>query len=712
MPSSPSCRRCARTRLGAGATLAAWERELLGRAAPAAGVPDGAGPLPLHRGRVPADWIDYNGHVHESRYLQLFGDATDVLLSRLGVDAAHLAGGGSYFTVETHLRHLRELAAGDAVTVTTQVLGADEKRLHVFHVLRCDGDEAPVATAEQMLLHVDTERGRAAPAGERLLAEVMPPPRRACGSAAPGACRPGRRRAMTTRPDAALRPASVAIVGVSSDPGKWGYWFARDAVKGRHRRTVHLVGRSGGELHGLPVHRSLAELPEPPDLVVLSVPAAALEEAVDESLAAGAKALVAIAAGLGELGPEGAKRERAIAERVRAAGALLVGPNCLGVFDAEAELELASNPVPSGPIGFVSQSGNIALETGLLLADVGLGYSRLVSVGNQADVDVTEVVAALAAHDGTQRDRRLLRGFPRRPRVRRDCAHRREAGRAPDGRPDRGCGPRGAVPHRSADERPRRGRRGMPRGRSAPRRHAPPARRCAAGPRQQAARRAGAASASSATAAATAPSRATCSRGTALELPAPSTRSTQAALRIAAAGDGRDREPGRPGGRRRAGPAELRAHHAYPARGARARRRALHVVLRRLQRALGRAARPASSPRPERSPRRCATPAGRSSSTRCTGTRRLRARCGPPAFPSTGTSSRRSRRSTPSRPTAAVAGPLPALPPPAPAVADTGYGAARRSLAVRRRAVRGGARRREPGGGGSPQPPSSATPSC
>jgi acyl-CoA synthetase (NDP forming) len=199
-----------------------------------------------------------------------------------------------------------------------------------------------------------------------------------------------------------FEPRSVAIVGVSADPDKWGHWFARDAAQGAHRRSVMLVGRSGGELFGLPVHRSIAELPEAPELVVLSVPAHALEEAVDDSLAVGAKALVAIAAGFGELGPDGAAREQAIVQRVRAAGAVLVGPNCLGIFDSAAELQLAWNDLPGGPIGFISQSGNIALETGLLLADVCLGYSRLVSVGNQADLGVTELVEALGEHDGTR----------------------------------------------------------------------------------------------------------------------------------------------------------------------------------------------------------------------------------------------------------------------------------------------------------------------
>ena len=207
---------------------------------------------------------------------------------------------------------------------------------------------------------------------------------------------------MTRDLTALFEPESLAIVGVSADPGKWGYWFARDAAQGVHRRRVYFVGRSGGEVHGMPVYRSLGELPEAPELVVLSVPADGLEEAVDDSLAAGARALVAIAAGFAELGEEGAARERALVERVRAAGAALVGPNCLGLVDGGAELQLASTPLPAGPVGFVSQSGNVLLEIGLLLEDYGLGFSRAVSIGNQADVDATELVSALGEHEATR----------------------------------------------------------------------------------------------------------------------------------------------------------------------------------------------------------------------------------------------------------------------------------------------------------------------
>jgi carnitine 3-dehydrogenase len=153
---------------GAGEVLAGYERALFATA-PAAPVAQDEAPLRLHSAVVAPEWIDYNGHAHESRYLQVFGDATDALLRQLGLD---LDAGSSYFTVETHLSHLGQARAEERLHVTTQLLGHDEKRLHLFHSLYRSGDEALLATAEQMLLHVDTGADRAAPAPAELLARV------------------------------------------------------------------------------------------------------------------------------------------------------------------------------------------------------------------------------------------------------------------------------------------------------------------------------------------------------------------------------------------------------------------------------------------------------------------------------------------------------------------------------------------------------------
>src|SRR6476469_4969612 len=197
-------------------------------------------------------------------------------------------------------------------------------------------------------------------------------------------------------------PRSVAIVGASDDPAKWGNWLGRGALRGSHRRDVWLVNRNGGEVLGREAFASVADLPEAPELVVIAVPAAGFEEAVDASLARGARAIVGITAGLGEAGGEAILRERALVERVREAGAMLLGPNCLGVFDATSDLGLASNEFPPGSIGLISQSGNLALELGILARAADLGFSRFASVGNQADVDLAELVASFAAHEGTE----------------------------------------------------------------------------------------------------------------------------------------------------------------------------------------------------------------------------------------------------------------------------------------------------------------------
>ncbi|MFD3466261.1 acetate--CoA ligase family protein [Streptomyces sp. NPDC058682] len=196
-------------------------------------------------------------------------------------------------------------------------------------------------------------------------------------------------------------PRSVAVVGASDDPAKYGHAVAAQALRAPDRRPVHLVNRRGGSVLGRTAATSLTAVGEPVDLVVISVPGAGFEAAVDEALACGAKAIVAITAGFAEAGPAGLARQRSVAARVRAAGAVLVGPNCLGIADNTTELYLASDRFAPGGVALLSQSGNLALELQLRGEPHGLGFSRFVSLGNQADVTLVDLVEDCARHGAT-----------------------------------------------------------------------------------------------------------------------------------------------------------------------------------------------------------------------------------------------------------------------------------------------------------------------
>jgi acetate---CoA ligase (ADP-forming) len=196
-------------------------------------------------------------------------------------------------------------------------------------------------------------------------------------------------------------PKSVAIVGASSHQSKWGHRLAASALRGAHRRAVYLVNHNGGEILGHQVHRSLSDLPAVPELVVVAVPAGQFATVVEGAIEMGARAVVGITAGLGEKGDDAALRENRRAQEWRQLGLTLVGPNCAGLGDSGSGLSLAYTPQPSGTVGVVSQSGNLIVEFARLLEPRGLGFSRYVSVGNQADLVVADFVENLAGHPRT-----------------------------------------------------------------------------------------------------------------------------------------------------------------------------------------------------------------------------------------------------------------------------------------------------------------------
>jgi carnitine 3-dehydrogenase len=129
-----------------------------------------AAPLARYRQTVPAEWVDYNGHMSESFYLWAMGENSDSFFRYVGINEDYRAAGGSLYTVETHMRNLDEAGLGDQLSATLQVLGNDTKRVHITHELF--RDDVLIATGEQLLLHVDMKAGRAAAMPNELLRRI------------------------------------------------------------------------------------------------------------------------------------------------------------------------------------------------------------------------------------------------------------------------------------------------------------------------------------------------------------------------------------------------------------------------------------------------------------------------------------------------------------------------------------------------------------
>ena len=198
--------------------------------------------------------------------------------------------------------------------------------------------------------------------------------------------------------DSLFAPRGVAVIGASRDTTKLGYGVARNLVNSGYRGAIRLINPHAREILGQPCYPSIVDAPDPVDLVVIIVPAAAVPGTLEMCGRRGVKAAIVVSGGFGETDEAGRQLERDSVEVARQWGIRLIGPNCIGVIDTHVPLNttfIKSVPQP-GDIAFVSQSGAICQAVIDWGTGMGFGFSRLASLGNEADVSETEVIGALA----------------------------------------------------------------------------------------------------------------------------------------------------------------------------------------------------------------------------------------------------------------------------------------------------------------------------
>ena len=189
-------------------------------------------------------------------------------------------------------------------------------------------------------------------------------------------------------------PKTVAVIGASTRRGSIGGELFRNILDSDFDGIVHPVNPKAASVAGVRAYASVADIPDPVDLAVFCVPGASVLDEAEAAMRKGIRALCVISAGFAETGVEGMRRQDQLLARVRAHGARLIGPNCLGIFVAGPGLNATFAPhnFPGGNIGFSSQSGALGLAVLERGASRGLGLSGFVSVGNKADVSSNDLL--------------------------------------------------------------------------------------------------------------------------------------------------------------------------------------------------------------------------------------------------------------------------------------------------------------------------------
>ncbi len=198
--------------------------------------------------------------------------------------------------------------------------------------------------------------------------------------------------------DSIFSPRSVAVVGASRHPGKIGYELVHNLVVNEFKGRVYPVNPKAQAIHGLPCYASVAALPEAVDLAIITVPAADALEAVEACGKKGIKGLIVITAGFREIGGVGVDRERDLTALVQKYGMTMIGPNCMGVINSHADIQLDATFAPTPPlrghVSLITQSGALGVAILEHAKSLGLGFAKFCSLGNKTQVSLNDLLSA------------------------------------------------------------------------------------------------------------------------------------------------------------------------------------------------------------------------------------------------------------------------------------------------------------------------------
>lgn len=200
-----------------------------------------------------------------------------------------------------------------------------------------------------------------------------------------------------------FRPKTVALIGASSDPKKYGYWTAKSLIDNMFTGQLYMISRTAAQdILGYKTYASISDLPESIDLAIIGIAPKYILPVIQECGEKGVKAVIVVATGFGETGPDGKAIEQEMLAIARKHNMRIMGPNCMGLYSAPVSLNASIIDLEKGHMGLVLQSGNFGIDINFNAKSRGLGYSSWATIGNQIDLRFADFIEYLGKDSATR----------------------------------------------------------------------------------------------------------------------------------------------------------------------------------------------------------------------------------------------------------------------------------------------------------------------